>query len=55
MATKQLNKEYANIMVQAQKAIGRKETVGLFHRADRIRLQISKKKALKNNKNTINK
>ena len=43
MTKTQLNKEYAKVMIRADKAIGRKEAVSLLHRADRIRTEISNK------------
>jgi len=46
MTEKQLNKEYAKVMRKAQDAVGRKEGVGLLHKADSIRkkMQGSEKK-----------
>ena len=43
MTKEQLNKEYAKIMVKAEKANGRKEVVSLLHKADRIRAALTKK------------
>ena len=41
MTTKQLNKEYASVMLKADRAVGRKEAVSLLHRADSIRKRIA--------------
>ncbi len=40
MKTKQLNKEYDTVMYQADKAIGRKEAISLFRKAESIRKKI---------------
>ena len=42
MTKKQLNKEYVDIMLKADKAVGRKEAVSLLHRADSIRKKLRK-------------
>ena len=42
MTRRQLNKEYADVMLKAGKAIGRKEAVSLLHRADSIRKKLHK-------------
>tara|TARA_Y100001968_G_scaffold311820_1_gene334315 strand:- start:1034 stop:1189 length:156 start_codon:yes stop_codon:yes gene_type:complete len=42
MIKKKLNKEYADTMLKASKAIGRKEAISLLHRADSIRKKLSK-------------
>ena len=34
---KKLNKKYAELMHQAQQAIGRKEAVGLLHKAAKLK------------------
>ena len=34
---KKLNKKYADLMRQAQQAIGRKEAVGLIHKAAKLK------------------
>ena len=34
---KKLNKKYANLMRQAQQATGRKEAVGLLHKAAKLK------------------
>ena len=41
MTTKKLNKEYANLMLKAERAVGRKEGVSLLHRADKIRKRMT--------------
>ena len=41
MSKKQLNTEYAKLMTKAEKAYGRKETISLLRKADRIRTAIS--------------
>ena len=40
MAQRQLNKEYVDIMLKADKAVGRKEVVSLLHKADSIRKKL---------------
>ena len=42
MTKSQLNKEYVDIMLKADKAVGRKEAVSLLHRADSIRKKLHK-------------
>ena len=42
MTKRQLNKEYADVMLEADKAVGRKEAVSLLHRADSIRKKLHK-------------
>ena len=42
MTKRQLNKEYADVMLKADKAVGRKEAVSLLHRADSIRKKLHK-------------
>jgi len=43
MTRKQLNKEYASVMLKANRAVGRKEAVSLLHRADAIRKCMAEK------------
>ena len=43
MTKEQLNKEYAKIMIEAEKANGRKESVSLLHKAGRIRAALAEK------------
>ncbi len=43
MSTKQLNKEYANVMLKAARAVGRKEAVSLLHKADSIRKRMAER------------
>ena len=43
MTKKQLNKEYAKAMSQADNAIGRKEAIGFFRRAEEIRKRLYEK------------
>ncbi|KGG12793.1 MULTISPECIES: hypothetical protein [Prochlorococcus] len=45
MAKKLLNIEYAELMLQAEEAVGRKEAVGLLHKAYRIRKKIYRQEA----------
>ena len=40
MTHKGLNKEYLDVMLKADKAVGRKEGVRLLHRADSIRKKL---------------
>ena len=39
---KKLNKKYAELMHQAQQATGRKEAVGLLHKAAKVKTKIEK-------------
>ncbi len=41
MTEKQLKKEYAKVMLKADKAIGRKEVVSLLHKAASIRKKLA--------------
>ncbi len=40
MTKAQLNKEYERIMLEANKAVGRKEAMGLFKRARQIKKKL---------------
>tara|TARA_Y100001968_G_scaffold333938_1_gene401433 strand:+ start:12627 stop:12794 length:168 start_codon:yes stop_codon:yes gene_type:complete len=55
MTQRQLNKEYREIMLKADQAVGRKEAVGLLHKADSIRkkLRIVDHHLTKNDLNAI--
>ena len=39
---KKLNKKYANLMRQAEQATGRKEAVGLIHKAAKLKNKFDK-------------
>ena len=41
MTKEQLNKEYAEVLIEAEKANGRKESVSLLHKANRIRAALA--------------
>ena len=37
---KKLTKKYANLLIKAQKATGRKESVALIHKAQKLRTKL---------------
>ena len=49
---KKLNKKYADLMRKAQQATGRKEAVGLIHKAAKLKTKFDQYEMMQSNLNT---